>query len=180
MKIIKAILLTILITIAAALITALFVKKEIGTEKEVLINRPKDQVFAYIKLLKNQDQYSKWASMDPAMVHSYRGTDGTVGFVSAWESKKDDVGSGEQEITKITEGERIDYALRFLEPFESQAETWFTTAATDSAHTLVKWGFKGKMNYPLNLMRLFMDMDESIGKDFETGLSNLKALLEKQ
>ena len=179
MKIIKAILLTVIGVIALALITALFVKKEIGTEKEVLISRHKDQVFAYIKLLKNQDLYSKWASMDPDMVHSYRGTDGTVGFVSGWDSKKDDVGAGEQEITKITEGERIDYALRFLKPFESEAETWFITTAVDSAQTKVKWGFKGKMNYPLNLMRLFMDMDESIGKDFETGLSNLKAQLEK-
>ena len=36
MKIIKAILLTVIGVIALALITALFVKKEIGTEKEVL------------------------------------------------------------------------------------------------------------------------------------------------
>ena len=51
--------------------------------------------------------------MDPDMKKTYRGTDGTVGFVSAWDSEKDDVGKGEQEIIKITDGERIDYELRF-------------------------------------------------------------------
>ena len=39
--------------------------------------------------------------------------------------------------------------------------------------------FDGKMNYPMNLMLLFMNMDKMIGKDFESGLKNLKTILEK-
>ena len=37
----------------------------------------------------------------------------------------------------------------------------------------------GEMNYPLNIMRIFMNMSEVIGKDFQTGLDNLKVILEK-
>ena len=118
--------------------------------------------------------------MDPAMQKSYRGTDGTVGFVSAWKSDKKDVGSGEQEIKKITEGERLDYELRFKEPWESTSNAYMTTNAVDSSKTKVAWGFEGKMPYPTNLMSLFMDMDGMIGKDLATGLSNLKVLMEKQ
>jgi hypothetical protein len=33
--------------------------------------------------------------------------------------------------------------------------------------------------YAGKLMGLFLDMDRMIGKDFETGLANLKALAEK-
>jgi hypothetical protein len=44
----------------------------------------------------------------------------------------------------------------------------------------VKWGFDGKMNYPMNLMLLFMDFDAMLGKDMEQGLSNLKMIVEKQ
>ncbi len=46
--------------------------------------------------------------------------------------------------------------------------------------TKVKWAFHGKMNYPFNLMGLFMNMEKMIGDDFQTGLNNLKAVLEKQ
>ena len=45
--------------------------------------------------------------------------------------------------------------------------------------TKVKWGFAGKMKYPTNLMLLTMDMEGMIGKDFQDGLNNLKAVLEK-
>jgi len=37
---------------------------------------------------------------------------------------------------------------------------------------------KGHMNYPMNLMLLFMDMEQMIGKDFDQGLANLKTVLE--
>jgi hypothetical protein len=35
------------------------------------------------------------------------------------------------------------------------------------------------MAYPMNLMLVFMDMDAMLGKDLQTGLNNLKAVLEK-
>jgi hypothetical protein len=35
------------------------------------------------------------------------------------------------------------------------------------------------MKYPMNIMKLFMNMDKRIGKDLETGLSSLKKVLEK-
>lgn len=180
MKILKRIGLLLLAVIALALITALFVKKEIGAEREIVINKPKGEVFAYVKYLKNQNDYSKWAGMDPAMKKEFRGTDGAAGFVSAWESEKDDVGKGEQEITAVREGQRIDYAIHFIEPFESRATAYMTTEAVSETQTRVRWGFASKMNYPMNLMRLFVDMDKMIGDDFATGLQNLKANLEKQ
>jgi hypothetical protein len=35
------------------------------------------------------------------------------------------------------------------------------------------------MNYPMNVMKLFMNMEKAIGNDFGIGLGNLKALMEK-
>lgn len=67
MKILKKILIAIVAIIAIALITALFVKKEYAIERTISINKPKEAVFNYIKYLKNQDTYSKWAMMDPNM-----------------------------------------------------------------------------------------------------------------
>ncbi|WP_257666269.1 SRPBCC family protein [Parapedobacter tibetensis] len=179
MKALKIILTVIVILVAIPLIVALFIKKDYAVEREVTINKPKQEVFDYVKYLKNQDNYSKWASMDPNMKKSYRGTDGTVGFVSAWEGNKD-VGKGEQEIKKIAEGERIDYELHFIEPWESISPSYMATERVSENQTKVKWGFSGRMDYPMNIMLVFMDMDDMIGDDLSSGLASLKRILENQ
>lgn len=179
MSLLKKILLAVVIIIAIPLIVALFTKKDYEVERQIVIEQPKEEVFDYVKYLKNQDDYSKWANMDPNMKKSYRGTDGEVGFVSAWESDNPDVGKGEQEIVGINEGERIDYELRFFEPFESKEPAYMTTESLGPEQTRVTWGFNGHMDYPMNLMLLFMDFEEMIGNDLETGLKNLKMELEK-
>ena len=180
MKALKIILIIILVIIAIPLVIALFVKKDYAVEREIIINRPASEVFDYVKYLKNQNNFSKWATMDPNMKKSYHGTDGEVGFVSAWESEDKEVGTGEQEIMKITDGERIDYQLRFIKPFESTESAYMTVENLDGNQTLVRWGFNGHMSYPMNLMLLFMDFDKMIGGDLSTGLANLKKILETQ
>ncbi len=180
MKIFKRILLGLLGIVALLLIIAMFLKKDYAVVREINISKPKQEVFNYIKFLKNQDKYSKWATMDPNMKKEYKGTDGTVGFISAWDSKQDDVGKGEQEIKKITEGERMDFELRFIKPFEAKDQAYMTTEALDTTRTKVKWGFNGRMNYPMNLFLVVMNMDEMLGNDLATGLANLKQNLEKQ
>jgi hypothetical protein len=179
MKILKKILIGVVLLIVILLVIALFISKEMTAEREIVINRPKQEVFNYIKFLKNQNNYSKWASLDPAMKTEFRGTDGTPGFVSAWDSEKDNVGKGEQEIKKVVEGERLDTELRFIKPFESTAQGYMITEAVSDNQTKVKWGFSGRMAYPLNLMKLFMNPEKSVGDDFSTGLNNLKTILEK-
>ena len=151
----------ILISIAIPLVMALFVQKDYSVEREITINKPKQEVFDYVKYLKNQYNYSKWATMDPEIKKPVGGTDGTVGFVSAWESENGDVGTGEQEIIKITEGERIDFELHFVKPFEATEPAYMTTESISENQTRVKWGFSGHMNYPMNLMMLFMDFEKS-------------------
>ena len=56
MKILKKILILIVAVIALALITALFVKKEYAVEREVVINKPKAEVFEYVNKNKNQNK----------------------------------------------------------------------------------------------------------------------------
>ena len=179
MKILKGLLLLIVGIVILALVVALFVKKDYAVEREVTINKPVAVVFDYIKHIKNQDQYSVWNRLDPASKKTYSGTDGTVGFIYGWESTNKNVGKGEQEITKITEGDRVDMKLRFKEPFEAEDEAYMTTQAIGENETKVKWGFKGRMAYPMNIMLLFMNMEGMLGKDLQGGLDTLKTTLEK-
>lgn len=122
----KKILMVIVILIAILLVVALFVSKEYSVEREVTINKPKGEVFTYVKNLKNQDRYNKWVMMDPNVKRDYRGTDGTVGFVATWDSENNDVGKGEQEIKNITEGQRMDMEVRFEKPFKNTANVYMS------------------------------------------------------
>lgn len=179
MKVLKGILIAVVILIGIPLVVALFVKKDYAVEREIVINKPKQEVFDYIKYMKNQDNFSKWNMMDPNSKRSYTGTDGTVGFIYAWESTNKHVGKGEQEIVKIVDGDRIDMKLRFKVPFEAQDDAYMKTEAVSPTQTKVKWGFSGSFPYPMNIMSLFFNMDKEVGGDLEVGLSNLKKLLEK-
>ncbi len=179
MKALKIIGLVLVAIIVLVLITGLFVDGNYAVERKVTINKSKQEVFDYVKYLKNQDNFSVWAKIDPAMKKEFKGEDGTVGFVSAWDSENPDAGKGEQKIIKITEGERIDYELHFIEPFESTDFAYLATEAVNDSVTSVKWGFNGKMKYPMNLMLLAMDMEEMLAPDLQNGLNSLKTILEQ-
>jgi uncharacterized protein YndB with AHSA1/START domain len=178
MKILKKILFGIAILVAIVLITALFIKKDYAVEKEVVINKPRAEVFDYIKHLKNQDLYSTFTMKDPGMEKSFKGKDATVGFIYAWNGNSD-AGKGEQEIKDITEGQRMDMELRFIKPIEGKADAYMTTEALGENQTKVKWGFKSRMPYPFNAMRLFISVENMMGKELSASLANLKVNLEK-
>ena len=177
MKIIKKILFVIAGIIVLALVAALFVSKEYSVKREITINKPSQEVFDYVKFIKNQEHYNKWVMMDPNMKKDYQGTDGTVGFVYAWDSQKDDVGKGEEEIKLLEEGKKINLEVRFIRPFEGLAMTEMTTEAISPTQTRVSWGMSGRSAYPMNLTNTIMD--GMLGADLEESLGTLKGILEK-
>lgn len=179
MKFLKKLLIVLVSLVALFLISALFIDGKYSVKREIVIDHNSEEVFDYIKYLKNQENYSVWAQMDPDMKRTYSGKDGEVGFVSAWDSDNEEVGKGEQEILKIEQGKRIDFELRFMEPFEASDDAYFITESINDGSTKVIWGFDGEINYPWNIMILFMNFDEMLGPDLEEGLENLKNLMEE-
>jgi uncharacterized protein YndB with AHSA1/START domain len=179
---IKKILL-VLLTLFALLIVAVGIGTAVAPtvcniEREVTINRPKADVFNYVRYLKNQNTWGPWAKRDPQMKQEFRGSDGNVGFVTTWKSENGDLGSGEQEIMKVVDGERIETQIRFKEPFENKGDAYMTTEETGPGATKVKWGMKVDFPRPMNVMLLVMDMDKMMGADLEEGLSSLKTIME--
>ena len=87
MNIIITILLVVAGIIALLLIIALFMKKEHYVNREIIINAPRQKVFDFLKLLKNQDQFNKWAMADTDRKKEFKGTDGTVGYIYCLERK---------------------------------------------------------------------------------------------
>lgn len=105
------------------------------------------------------------------------GTDGEVGAVSTWKGTKDVV-EGEQEITKVIEGQRVEGQLRFFKPWKSHSDCYMDLVETTNTTCKVTWGFTGRATFPFSIMMIFMSMDKMVGKDFEEGLQSLKQLVE--
>lgn len=179
MNIILIILLVIVALVALLLIIALFTKKDYVIEREVVVKKPKSDVFKYVKFIKNQDYYSKWVMRDHIMRKSYSGTDGTQGFIYAWDSDQKDAGKGEQEIKRIVDNEQIATEIRFERPFKNVSQALMVVKDAGSDHTNIKWSFASSMKYPLNAMLLFIDFEKLLGKDMESSLVRLKGILEQ-
>lgn len=165
--------------VSVAAVVALFTKNKYTLTREVVINRAKPDVFNFIKLNKNQKLYSKWLSLDPETKIELRGTeDGTPGSILAFDSKDKKAGKGEWETTKVQEYERVEFELRFLEPFAFVANGYFATEELSADHTRITWVYNSGMDWPMNFMLLFLDMDKLVGNDIQSSLVTLKAKLE--
>ncbi len=174
----KKILIGLAILIGIFFLLGLVAPKDFVIEREVVINKPKEQVFNYLRLMKNNQNWSPWSKMDPQMIIEEKGEDGTIGYIYSWSGNKQ-VGIGEQEIKNIVEGERIDLELRFKEPMEDTSAAYFITEAVDENQTKVKWGMVGKWNFPGNVICMILDMKSKLGEQFQDGLNSLKVVLER-
>lgn len=161
--------------IVLLLVIALFVRKKYAIRREIVINVPRPQVFDYLRRLKNQDHFNKWVMVEPDMKRDFKGTDGTVGFVYIWNGNK--AGAGEQEITALAEGEKIETEIRFIRPFKGIAQANFHTETIDGNRTKVVWSNTSAMQYPMNIM--IAPIEKMLAKDMDTSLRNLKNLLEQ-
>lgn len=177
-------ILSIILIIIAVLILQLFIRAAItsddySVQADVTINKPVGEVFNYVKYLDNQSHYNKWVMQDPDVRKEFRGTDGTVGFFYAWSSDNKQVGKGEQVIVAIIPDKQVDYSLKFIEPFQSEAGSAIATEAMGDKQTKVTWSFYGKRNFMIKLMHIAMNLPKMLTKDLAISLGNLKAVLEK-
>lgn len=153
--------------------------KDFTVTRSVQLNQPVGEVYDYVKILKNQDEYSVWMKIDPDTKKTQSGTDGTVGFISGWDSKHKDVGEGEQEITTMIPNERIDYVMRFKRPNEQEGSAAMEFSKSGEGSKL-NWSFSGSVPYPFNVFQSFFGIEEALGPQLQEGLDNLKVILDEK
>ena len=89
MHIIKIILAVLVAVVVLVLLIGLVLPNDYEVKRTVVINRPAAEIYDYVIYLKNQDEFSRWAEMDPGMKKTYTGTDATVGCRARWESENE-------------------------------------------------------------------------------------------
>ncbi len=169
------ILLALVSLIVLLLFVGLFLKKNHYVKRDIVINAPVAKVFNFLKLLKNQDKFNKWAQTDPDRNWQYKGIDGTEGFIISWNGNKK-AGEGEKEIIKIIDGKRIETQIRFIRPMAMVADVIMETESLSDHQTKVSLINTGTLKYPMNL---FIPLAEkNFPKDMDTSLMVLKSILE--
>jgi hypothetical protein len=173
----KKIAIIVVVLIAILLVWAATRPDSFSVQRTATINAPPEKIYPLINDFHAWPAWSPWEKLDPAMKRTYSGAASGPGSVYAWDGNKD-VGSGRMEITNAAAPSKVDIKLDFLRPFEAHNITEFTLQPTGGA-TNVTWRMHGPQPYVMKLMGIFSNMDTMVGKDFEAGLANLKAVAEK-
>ena len=152
---------------------------QVHVERQIVINAPPEQVFQLISDFHQWDAWSPWANIDPNATMEVTGSG--VGQKMVWASDNADVGRGSQEITQLAVPTSLTTHLEF--DGQSLADASFNLAPEDGM-TRVIWSLDS--NVRQNTPFLFQPissyagllLDPLVGKDYETGLQNLKQIAE--
>lgn len=154
---------------------AYLLPRDVEVARSITINATAEEIFPHVNSMQKTEAWSPWLDRDPDVQLTYEGPETGVGNKLTWTSEDPQVGNGTQVIIASVENERVETDLDFGPMGTAKAR--FVLAAAGDA-TEVTWGFASDMG--LNPMWRWMGlmMDRWVGGDYETGLGNLKTLVE--
>lgn len=170
------VLLLSLAVVALCLIVAATRPDHFKVTRNAVIKAPAPKIFALIDDLRSFNNWSPFEKKDPSAKGQYSGAASGVGAAYSWQGRK--VGAGRMEITTSEAPRKLTMRLDFTKPFKVQNTAEFTLLPHGESLTVVSWTLRGPSPYLAKVMGVVTDMDAVIGKDFEAGLANLKALTE--
>ena len=174
---IKKIAIVFAVLIAGVLIFAATKPDTFRVQRAASIKAPPEKVFALINDFKRWDAWSPWEKKDPAMKRTWGAVTSGKGAIYAWDGNNE-VGKGSMEIAESVPSSRVALKLDFEKPFEGHNIVTFTLEPKGDV-TNVTWAMQGPAPFLTKVIQVFCDMDSMVGKDFETGLANMKTVAEK-
>src|SRR5438094_9415225 len=170
------------ILIAVAIIVVVFVvivalqPSEFGVVRSATISAPAPALFAQVNDFHKWEAWNPWGKLDPTMKQAYEGAPAGTGAIYTW-SGNNEVGEGRMTLTESRPSDLIRIKLEFFKPFAGTNIAEFTFKP-EGNQTAVTWSMAGKNNFMAKAIHLFMNMDKMIGGQFETGLAQMKLIVE--
>jgi uncharacterized protein YndB with AHSA1/START domain len=149
-------------------------------ERSIVIQAPPEQIFPQVSDLSAWEAWSPWATLDPDAQMTLEGEG--VGQRMIWSSENPQVGEGSQVVTALEAPRYLQTHLEFAG--QGIAEAAFELKPMGEGQTQVTWSLDSEMRegVPLAMQPVssYMGllMDSMVGHDYETGLQNLKTLIE--
>ncbi len=179
MKILKYLLYVLLALVVIGVVLGLMGPKTYKLERSTVISASPDAVWAHMNTLKKVNEWSPFLKKDSTAVVEYSGNDGEVGSSSTWSGNKN-VGKGQQTITAIVPMKSSTVKLTFFTPFGTMESEGYFNLDPDPAGTKVTWGMRGDNNFMGRIMSSMMSMEKTVGPSFESGLADLKTMVESE
>lgn len=143
--------------------------------RSTVVNAPAERLYALVATPRAWKQWAVWNQRDPAMQIAYTGPESGKG--AAWEWKSKSEGDGKMTMTAVEPGRRVAFDLYFPD-FDSTSHGELTFVQEGGA-TRVNWTMHGDMGANPIARWMTLAMGSMVGKDFDAGLANLKALAER-
>jgi uncharacterized protein YndB with AHSA1/START domain len=175
MTIIKWLLGIMVLLVAVVTLGGMLLSPKFTVTRSVSVNAPPEKVYELVADPQRWKEWSVWNQRDPAMQITYSGPPSGSGAAWSWKSASE--GSGKMTFTTAESGKQLSYDLFFAD-FATMSKGDLTFKPTGAA-TEVTWTLLGDMGKNPVFRWLALFADRMVGKDFEAGLSNLKALAEK-
>lgn len=172
----KFIAVSVVVLIIVLLVYAATKPDTFRVQRSASISAPPEKIFPLINDLRSFNTWNPYERKDPDIKGSYNGPSSGQGAAYAFAGNKE-VGKGTIEITESSPPSKVTMKLNMIEPFEAHNIVEFTLKPNGDS-TNVTWAMQGRTPYFAKIIHVFFDMASMVGKDFETGLANLKAIAE--
>ena len=167
----------VVIGVAGVLVAAAVQPDHFQVKRSATIDAPPDRIYALISDFHRWRSWSPYEKLDPGMRRTYSGAEHGVGSVYEWAGNSK-AGQGRMEITRAPRASEVAIRLDFVKPIAAHNVATFTFEPRGDA-TTVTWTMDGPTPYVGKIIHLFVDMDRLVGRDFETGLANLRTIAER-
>jgi hypothetical protein len=164
------------IVIGSVLLVAAARPDTIDVRRTTTIQAPPEQLTRLIANFHNWGAWSPYEKLDPIMKRTFSGKTHGAGAVYAWEGNAK-AGAGRMKIVDVSTS-RVAIELDLVKPFETRNVAEFTFQPSGDT-TMVTWSMRGPNRFFDKVAGIFLDFDRLIGRHFETGLGNLKAIAER-
>jgi len=171
---IKKIFIGLIVLLLVFAVIGLILPRHVAVKRSVTINRPASLVYATVNSFVLFPKWSPWQDLDPNMSQSTEGPRDGVGAKLIWQGN-DKVGSGTQLITASTADQSVASDLNFGDMGTAKS---LVTLTPDGNMTRTTWTVDVDMGANPIGHYVGLTMDGMLGKDFASGLSKLKNLVE--
>jgi hypothetical protein len=175
-RLVVGVLIAIVVIVAGLIVVIATQPEDFKVTRMTTIKAPPEKVFEQVNDFHKWEAWSPWAKLDPKMKAIYSGMPSGTGATYSW-AGNDEVGEGKMTITDSRPGQDVKIDLEFIKPFAAKNMTEFLFKP-DGDVTDVTWTMSGKNNFVGKAFCLVMNMDKTVGGDFEKGLAQMKTVVE--
>ena len=175
-KIIKKLLIAFVVALAILTGAGFLLPSKLHVKRSIVISATPEIIFPKVNELKVWQDWAPWHLRDPTMGLNFWGPDSGVGAVSTW--KNGTQGSGTMMISESNAGRSITLDLDFGE--SGKATSFWTFVPAERGSTEVTWAFDTDLGMNPASRYLGLWIGRVIGRDYQTGLENLKGICEAE